>query len=164
MNGAPGRRQQRSRHCSYDRGPLGSTCAVKSLKWSNSAHRVFGAFFRVFRRVVYLRNRRLPLKWGKSSVLYLCIQKCAQKMPPIKKKKRTKVDRNFGEQGTVRQFQDLTQACWSTQTIKSNIWNCLQLKTVLQLNSITVKPWTRKGKKFAQLHAFIIRTLICVFK
>lgn len=67
--------------------------------------------FRVFRRVVYLRNRRLPLKWGKSSVLYLCIQKCAQKMPPIKKKKRTKVDRNFGEQGTVRQFQDLTQAC-----------------------------------------------------
>ena len=104
MNGAPGRRQQRSRHCSYDRGPLGSTCAVKSLKCSNSAHRVFGAFFRVFRRVVYLRNRRLPLKWGKSSVLYLCIQKCAQKMPPIKKKKRTKVDRNFGEQGTVRQF------------------------------------------------------------
>ena len=67
--------------------------------------------FRVFRRVVYLRNRRLPLKWGKSSVLYLCIQKCPQKMPPIKKKKRTKVDRNFGEQGTVRQFQDLTQAC-----------------------------------------------------
>ena len=60
--------------------------------------------FRVFRRVVYLRNRRRPLKWGKSSVLYLCIQKCAQKMPPIKKKKRTKVDRNFGEQGTVRQF------------------------------------------------------------
>ena len=60
--------------------------------------------FRVFRRVVYLRNRRLPLKWGKSSVLYLCIQKCAQKMPPIKKKKRTKVDRNFGEQGTVRKF------------------------------------------------------------
>ena len=164
MNGAPGRRQQRSRHCSYDRGPLGSTCAVKSLKGPISAHRVFGAFFRVFRRVVYLRNRRLPLKWGKSSVLYLCIQKCAQKMPPIKKKKRTKVDRNFGEQGTVRQFQDLTQACWSTQTIKSNIWNCLQLKTVLQLNSITVKPWTRKGKKFAQLHAFIIRTLICVFK
>lgn len=95
----------------YDRGPLGSICAVKSLKGPISAHRVFGAFFRVFRRVVYLRNRRLPLKWGKSSVLYLCIQKCAQKMPPIKKKKRTKVDRNFGEQGTVRQFQDLTQAC-----------------------------------------------------
>ena len=164
MNGAPGRRQQRSRHCSYDRGPLGSTCAVKSLKWSNSAHCVFGAFFRVFRRVFYLRNRRLPLKWGKSSVLYFCMQKCAQKMPPIKKKKRTKVDRNFGEQGTVRQFQDLTQACWSTQTIKSNIWNCLQLKTVLQLNSITVKPWTRKGKNSVQLHAFIIRALICVFK
>ena len=94
-----------------DRGSLGSTCAVKSLKRPISAHRVFGAFFRVFRRVVYLRNRRLPLKWGKSSVLYLCIQKCAQKMPPIKKKKRAKVDRNFGEQGTVRQFQDLTQAC-----------------------------------------------------
>lgn len=83
-------------------------------KISNGAHQRalrIRRVFRVFRRVVYLRNRRLPLKWGKSSVLYLCIQKCAQKMPPIKKKKRTKVDRNFGEQGTVRQFQDLTQAC-----------------------------------------------------